>query len=775
MRISEAFRRTAGSGAVLALAAVLYSMTPVHNGNFFWHLRNGIDIVETGEIRTADPFTWTMRGALWIQHEWLAESAMALAWIHGGEAGPVILKALFIGLSVLLAFRASLREGGDPAFAFIFGAAWLALAQPRWIARPHFFSIFFFSAYLYILSLKIRSPWKLALVLLPIQVLWVNVHAGFVMGIFLASVPAMEALLSGRGRDFLRWTMPPLAMLAASGLHPNGFRTLEYLPAFLGMPLYKETIREWWSPFDPRYAPLKAISRTAILFSGLTISTAAAVAFFRKDLRRGRIAALVMLTAATVFAARNGELLAPAMLAWIPGMTRIRLPWKAALIPAAFIFAVPFLHGVPREVGPPRQLGAGVDWDVYPVGAADFLHRNSCLLENAVLFNSNEISGYLEYTFDEELPLFMDGRCLIFPEEFYMDYLRLSFATEPDYIAGQDRLFQEYGFNLLVYNTPEEGSSAYLAARHPDWVPLYFDHLTAVYGSRDLLEESGCPGLGYRYFDPLDPEEFLAAPLYLVPAGAIAEMNEYSETTGSSLLETMIQALRFRDGEELPANMELPEDPAGYTLRCWQSCRDGDLNGATEYAALSGDPNLIAAAGVLSGVPFEEYQSLLGISSRGMVRTEWAEKAVYITALWVTGQQSEALETAEACMDSLPGWGTAQCGMLYSLAGDPERALELAEQALEKRRGPVVLERAARINSQEGNLEIAAALCREALGLSPDFAGARLLLGNCLWETGMVTEAAIEYETIVLSGLELPEYALSRLEFAERLKETAQR
>jgi hypothetical protein len=77
--------------------------------------------------------------------------------------------------------------------------------------------------------------------------------------------------------------------------------------------------------------------------------------------------------------------------------------------------------------------------------------------------------------------------------------------------------------------------------------------------------------------------------------------------------------------------------------------------------------------------------------------------------------------------------------------------------------------------SQEGNLEIAAALCREALGLSPDFAGARLLLGNCLWGTGMVTEAAIEYETIVLSGLELPEYALSRLEFAERLKETAQR
>jgi hypothetical protein len=482
-----------------------------------------------------------------------------------------------------------------------------------------------------------------------------------------------------------------------------------------------------------------------------------------------------MLTAATVFAARNGELLAPAMLAWIPGMTRIRLPWKAALIPAVFIFAVPFLYGVPREVGPPRQLGAGVDWEVYPVGAADFLQRNSCLVHSAVLFNSNEISGYLEYSFGEELPLFMDGRCLIFPEDFYMDYLRLSFATEPDYMAGQYRLFQEYGFNLLVYNTPEEGSSAFLAAGHPDWVPLYFDHITVVYGGKDLLEECGCQGLGYRYYDPLDPEEFLATPLYLIPAKAMAEMETHMETTGTEALNSRIHALLFRSGEELPQGTDLPDDPYGYTLRCWQSCRGEDMNGAVDYASLSGDPNLSAAVGVLSGVPFDEYQSLLGISSRGMIRTEWAERAVQITALWVTGQQNEALGTAESCMDSLPGWGIAQCGMLYSLAGDRERALELAELALETRRGPVVLERVARIHSQEGNPETAANLCREALALSPDFTGARLLLGNCLWETGMVTEAAIEYETIVLSGLELPEYALSRLELAERLTGTAQR
>jgi 1-deoxy-D-xylulose-5-phosphate synthase len=35
------------------------------------------------------------------------------------------------------------------------------------------------------------------------------------------------------------------------------------------------------------------------------------------------------------------------------------------------------------------------------------------------VFNTNEISGYLEYRFGEALPLYMDGRCLLYPERFF--------------------------------------------------------------------------------------------------------------------------------------------------------------------------------------------------------------------------------------------------------------------------------------------------------------------------------------------------------------------
>ncbi|MCP4646929.1 MAG: hypothetical protein GY852_04230, partial [bacterium] len=333
--------------------------------------------------------------------------------------------------------------------AFVFGAFWLALAQPRWIARPHFFSIFFFSLYLYILSFRFSKPWKLALILFPVQIMWVNVHAGFVMGLFLASVPAMDKLLTGKLREFWKWLIPPFVLLLASGVHPNGFRTLEYLPAFLAQPLYKQSIREWWSPFDSRYAPNKVFSRTAILLTFLVLSTTGLLVRFFKKLNRGELLALLILIMATVFAARNGELLAPAMLAWIPGMLKLKIPKKYCYGAALIILVIPFIYGVPREIGPPRELGARVDWTVYPVELADLLENNPALLENSLLFNTNEISGYLEYRFGERFPLFVDGRCLLFPEAFHRDYLMLNGARIQGFRAAQKRLFDQYGFNLL--------------------------------------------------------------------------------------------------------------------------------------------------------------------------------------------------------------------------------------------------------------------------------------------------------------------------------------
>jgi len=762
LKISEKFSESVRLCWLLTLIAVLYSVTPIHNGNIFWHLRNGIDIVETGEIRTADPFTWTRHGAYWIQHEWLAEVALALSWIHIGEAGPVLLKALFIGLSIFFVFKASVKNGADPGLAFVFGALWLTLAQPRWIARPHFFSIFFFSLYLYILSFRFRKPWKLALILLPAQILWVNVHAGFVMGLFLASVPAMTRLLSGRFKEFVKWLLPPVALLLACGIHPNGFRTLEYLPAFLAQPLFKQSIREWWSPFDPRYAPEKAISRTALLFSFLTLGTTALLVRFSKGIDRGKLLALSILVVATVFAARNGELLAPAMLAWVPAMLTLKIPEKISYFAALILLVIPFTYGVPREIGPPKELGAYVDWTVYPVDLANLLEEHPPLLENAVLFNTNEISGYLEYRFGERFPLFVDGRCLLFPEAFHWDYLMITEAPGEGYRSLQYNLFHRYGFNLLIYNTRNPNSSVYLAAKLPEWVPIRIDGLTSTYASWDLLRETELESLAFRYFDPLDPSEFLTTPLYLIPMFSLDELKRQRDQTGAQILDVVVESIHFRQD---PTFASVTADNPGtwsYTLDCWNACRAGNLESAAVSAELTGDPALQAAVSYLQTGELQTGEGIIGITT-DIAQSQWVERTTLITALWVTGQQTEALSMADCSMDSLPPWGIAQCAWLYSLSGRQEHAEELTELALSKAQGPVIMEKAARVFRTGGNYLQAIEFCRRALAMSPAYAEARLLLANSLWELNRIEEAGVEYLWFEEAGMPLPEYARERL------------
>ena len=769
MRISEKFSEAAVLCWLLTLIAVLYSITPIHNGNIFWHLRNGIDIIETGEIRTEDPFTWTRHGAYWIQHEWLAESAMALSWIHVGEAGPVLLKALFIGLSIFFVFRASVKNGADPGFAFVFGAFWLALAQPRWVARPHFFSIFFFSLYLYILSFKFEKPWKLALILFPVQILWVNVHAGFVMGLFLASVPAMEKLLTGKYRDFWNWLLPPAALLLASGIHPNGFRTLEYLPAFLAQPLFKQSIREWWSPFDHRYAPEKSISRTALLFSALTVGTTALLIRFSKGIDRGKLMALLILIAATAFAARNGELLAPAMLAWVPGMLKLRLPGKLCLISALILIVIPFVYGVPREIGPPKELGARVDWTVYPVDLADILEEHPAIMENAVLYNTNEISGYLEYRFGERLLLFVDGRCLLFPEALHWDYLMLSEAPGEGYTALQNNLFNWYRFNLLVYNTRNQYCSVHLAASLPQWVPIQMNALTSTYATWELLRKTGLESLAFRFLDPLDPSEFFSTPLYLFPSHSLDELLVQRDQLDIHALDIVLESLYFRTDTTYSTEVFHSEGIWSHTLDCWMFCRESDLQSAAVSAALSRDPSLQAAVAYLQHGAVPEGERIMGIVP-GIIKSKWGEKAAFISALWVTGQQTRALREAETSIDSLPGWGIGQCAWLYSLSGQQEHAIELIDLALTRSSGPVVLEKAARVYNVVGDYSGAVECCTRVLDIIPEHAGVRLLLANCLWKLNRIEDAGTEYRWFGNKGFALPEYASERLLLLEELE-----
>ena len=69
---------------VLALLVIICFLTPTSPDADLWgHLTFGRDIVHTGKVHSTDPYSFTSDRP-WINHEWLAEAIMWLAYAAAG-------------------------------------------------------------------------------------------------------------------------------------------------------------------------------------------------------------------------------------------------------------------------------------------------------------------------------------------------------------------------------------------------------------------------------------------------------------------------------------------------------------------------------------------------------------------------------------------------------------------------------------------------------------------------------------------------------------------
>ena len=82
-------------GLVFALTGFLGSYT-VADPDLWGHIRFGLDTLQAGAVVRTDPYSYLSGGQPWINHEWLSELLMALAWDRLGPPGLVALKVAVI-------------------------------------------------------------------------------------------------------------------------------------------------------------------------------------------------------------------------------------------------------------------------------------------------------------------------------------------------------------------------------------------------------------------------------------------------------------------------------------------------------------------------------------------------------------------------------------------------------------------------------------------------------------------------------------------------------
>jgi hypothetical protein len=210
--------------ALAAFAVVLFAPAVLNDADTYWHIAAGRWMLDNQAVLRIDPFSYTFAGHPWQTHEWLAEIAMALAYVGAGWSGVVLLFGAAAALTAGLLARHLSRWLGGLALAATLVLS-LACAAGSLLARPHLLALpllEMWTAGLVIAREEGRAPsWKL----LPLMVLWANLHSSFLIGLLLILPFALEAVeeeSQTRAAALRHWGIFGGLSLLAAMISPHG-------------------------------------------------------------------------------------------------------------------------------------------------------------------------------------------------------------------------------------------------------------------------------------------------------------------------------------------------------------------------------------------------------------------------------------------------------------------------------------------------------------------------------------------------------------------------
>jgi hypothetical protein len=224
-----------------------------------WNLRIADLIWETGAFPHAEVFSDVTAGKPWVAYSWLGDVFLRLAYEWGGMNGLGVLLALTIALVLWMLYQRMLAEG-VPAIA---AAGWTLVAgmgtMVGWVARPNMFSYIGI-----VLTAAIaqgfhsgRLSRKASLWLIPLFLVWANVHSGFLSGaLLLAIVYLVECGLAVAATDaevrtaarsrVVWWTGLGIAVFLATLINPYGIGLYRWTVGLMSDPFIQESSTTEW-------------------------------------------------------------------------------------------------------------------------------------------------------------------------------------------------------------------------------------------------------------------------------------------------------------------------------------------------------------------------------------------------------------------------------------------------------------------------------------------------------------------------------------------------
>ncbi len=469
---------------VLFLGLFIMTLRPVADPDFWWHLRTGQMIVQTRSIPRVDLFSFTKPGGIWITHEWLSEVLIYSIFRLGGFGLLIFTFSFIITAAYFLVYICCPYQSRPYVAGFVLLLGAISCA-PTWGVRPQMITLLFFSSFLFLLERYRQNGEVRFLLPLPLIILvWVNMHAGYLLGIVLLGFHIVGGFLEmlfvelhievkSEKPTSLRNILILCSFMCLCGVgslaNPNGYHIWIYPFQTLSSRAMQEFIQEWssidfhqfmWQPF--------AFFILALLAGGMR---------GRKFISASSLLLMVVFCYAALYSMRNIPLFiviaVPILVVQLDSLIKIspiqslpRIPKLAGYILLICLLLISYLcfAQVVRQQ-------TKTEIDNFPKTATDQLLDKK---PTGNLFNSYGWGGYLIWRIYPEYQVYIDGRADVYGDQFIFEYLSI-YRAEPGW---EDKL-TSYDIHTVLIES--KSPLANMLRQSSSWRIVYEDRLSVLF------------------------------------------------------------------------------------------------------------------------------------------------------------------------------------------------------------------------------------------------------------------------------------------------------
>jgi hypothetical protein len=474
--------------AILLFCLMSGAASLLVDGDTGWHIRAGEWILDHRQFPTTDFFSFTKPGQPWFAWEWLWEVSFAWLYRIAGMPGFVLANvAVLCLMSMNLWHLVRRRSKTSGIAAGVLVLAILAMSM-YFFARPQLVSFLFAVLLLRLLDGADEPGRGVPWMVVPLFLVWANVHPAFVGGLIIlaahtagslasawtATEPERRAHLLARFRRLILLTA---ACVLVALINPYGHRLYLHMLSFLSDSYAYNHINEY-KVVDFRTGPGRMFE--LMLFLG-------APAAISRLLKRDFTVPFLFLAWAhlALTAQRNIPffliVMAGPVVLWLEEMaaafSHAPLQQEAtdepriSRVPLLGVLSLVLVFGLLRTPGSPPKFRPEYDPSIYPAHAVEAVRK---LGPGARMVTTNIWGGYLVFRLYPDFRVFWDGRA-----DFYGTPYNLAALDTLNGRPGWDKTLARNRINAVL--VPLDQPLAALLSQSKDWQVVYRDRLAVLF------------------------------------------------------------------------------------------------------------------------------------------------------------------------------------------------------------------------------------------------------------------------------------------------------